>query len=381
MIRFWCECGRQLQATWDNVGRPATCPICGKTTTVPDGDRPRSPWTGLSGGRGEFTSEPSGPQQGAHAPRSPRGTQPSGLAKASLVFGILSFLVVVIGSIAAITTGILALRKIGRSQGKLTGKGNALAGLILGCLGLGMVPVLYYGVGYLRAWLSDEPDPNLAQRRSGKDSDPFTGKPTKKVQTGTNVWLEMAGGKRRVLVSARVCLRQGGLEQFLTRKGKKEHEAILAADVDARLIHVALTTAGATPGSPVQFTPVYRPATGTVIRVSVIYMENGVEKVVPAQSWIRNAQTGKELDTDWVFAGSILTENPLDETAPKMYLANEGDVICVANFSTALLDLPIPSSAVNSERNFEAWTERIPPLGTRVVVALEPVLPRKKKAE
>ena len=40
--------------------------------------------------------------------------------------------------------------------------------------------------------------------------------------------------KRRVLVNAEVCLREGQLELFLCRKQTKEHEAILAADVDAR---------------------------------------------------------------------------------------------------------------------------------------------------
>src|SRR5438034_5550667 len=62
----------------------------------------------------------------------------------------------------------------------------------------------------------------------------------KKVNLGKNVFLEVQGDKRRVLVEAKVCLRTGQLEQFLTRKGTKEHEAILAADVDARDIHAAL---------------------------------------------------------------------------------------------------------------------------------------------
>src|SRR4051812_48236590 len=64
--------------------------------------------------------------------------------------------------------------------------------------------------------------------------------PTKKVEVGKNVALEVQGERRRVLVQAYVCLRQGQLEQFLTRKRTKEHEAVLAADVDARDIHTAL---------------------------------------------------------------------------------------------------------------------------------------------
>src|SRR5262249_39952887 len=59
----------------------------------------------------------------------------------------------------------------------------------------------------------------------------------KKVEVGKNVYLEIQGEQRRVLVESYVCLRKGQLEQFLTRKRTKEHEAILAADVDARKIH------------------------------------------------------------------------------------------------------------------------------------------------
>src|ERR1700693_2900319 len=58
--------------------------------------------------------------------------------------------------------------------------------------------------------------------------------PTKKVDLGKNVALEIQGNKRRVLLQSYVCLRQGQLEQFLTRQRPKEHEAILAADVGAR---------------------------------------------------------------------------------------------------------------------------------------------------
>src|SRR5690606_8325256 len=44
---------------------------------------------------------------------------------------------------------------------------------------------------------------------------------------------------RRVWVKAEVCLREGPLEVFLCRKGTKEHESVVAADLDARMIHAA----------------------------------------------------------------------------------------------------------------------------------------------
>src|SRR5437868_897217 len=113
----------------------------------------------------------------------------------------------------------------------------------------------------------------------------------KKVNVGKNVDLEVQGDKRRVLVQAYVCLRQGQLEQFLTRKLTKEHEAILAADLDARLIHTALVLAGAEAGKPVQFRPKYQPASGTVITIHLRY-EHKCKKIdVPARQWIRHVQT------------------------------------------------------------------------------------------
>jgi hypothetical protein len=208
---------------------------------------------------------------------------------------------------------------------------------------------------------------------------PATAPEGKKVPVGDNIYLEVLPRSRRVLVNAEVCLREGALEQLLTRKNKKEHEAILSADVDARKIHEALILANAKEGSTVRWIPRFRPPTGTTIKISLVYQSKGKTVKVPARSWIKNRKTGKELESDWVFAGSMLVENPLDKTAPKHYLANDGDVICVANFETAMLDVPILSSKDNDDHGYDAWTERIPPMGTKVTLILEPVPPTKKK--
>jgi hypothetical protein len=201
----------------------------------------------------------------------------------------------------------------------------------------------------------------------------------KKAAVGKNVFLEIEGEKRRVLVQAQVCLRQGQLEQFLTRRRTKEHEAIVAADVDARDIHTALVLARAEPGHPVRFRPKYEAASGTTIKVSVEYKDKDKTVRLPARDWIRSAKTKKNLDADWVFAGSVLIPDPLDKTRKPFYAANDGDVICISNFDTALLDLPISSSRNNDDLVYEAHTERIPAVETPVVVILEPVLEKAKK--
>ena len=99
---------------------------------------------------------------------------------------------------------------------------------------------------------------------------------------------------------------------------------------------------------------------------------------MPAQDWILNPKTKKNLEHDWVFAGSQLVADPLDQNKPPYYLANDGDVICVSNFPSAMLDLPIVSPKDNAELVFVAHTERIPALDTKVLVILEPVPDGKK---
>ena len=193
-----------------------------------------------------------------------------------------------------------------------------------------------------------------------------------------NIFLEVNGDKRRVLVNTTVCLRQGQLEQLLTRKRTKEHEAILVADIDARDLHKALLLTGAEAGSPVTFLPKFLPPSGTAIKITLEYQENGKTVRRPAQDWIRDAKTKKALASDWVFAGSRLFKNPLNPADPPEYLANSGDVICLANFDTALLDLPFDSSKDNENLNFEANTDAIPALETAVTLILEPILAKKK---
>jgi hypothetical protein len=202
----------------------------------------------------------------------------------------------------------------------------------------------------------------------------------KKTLLGPNVFLEVQGKRRRVLISSEVCLQRGQLELFMCRRDSKEHESIVHADVDGRDVHKALVAAGAEPGAPIRYTPKYAPPRGTTVKVGLEYEEKGKRVVHSAREWVRYSRTGKELDVDWVFAGSQLVDDPQDPTKPKFYLANgDGTLICVSNFETAILDLPINSSKDNADLSFEAFTERIPPVGTKVVVTLEPVPAAKKE--
>ncbi len=80
----------------------------------------------------------------------------------------------------------------------------------------------------------------------------------------------------------------------------------------------------------------------------------------------------REMDADWVFAGSGIYKD--EDTGKEHYLAEDGDLICVANFGSAMIDVASNSSAENSDLNFEAFTDRIPPKETPVTVELIPVV-------
>lgn len=213
--------------------------------------------------------------------------------------------------------------------------------------------------------------------------------PIKKAQLGKGVWLETEGKRRRVLVAAEVCLREGsfGLECLLCKKNTKEHESILTTEADARAIHLGLLAAGAEPGSPVKYVEkgdkyITVPPSGSRIKVTLRYDKEGKGVVVPAQEWVRQGKTKHHLKGEWVFAGSLEYPHPEDKKK-KIYAANsDGAYICVLNVTSAMLDLPTDNpNRPPEEREFQPYTDRIPPLETKVTLILEPLAGEKKPAK
>jgi hypothetical protein len=191
-------------------------------------------------------------------------------------------------------------------------------------------------------------------------------------------------GEKRILFAAEVCLREGVLEVLVCKKQTKEHEAILRTEIDARFLHAGLLATGAKNGKPVQWVnpkteePEYKPASGQTIKVSVHYTKGGKAFTHPAQEWIVDKKTRKPMAHEWVFAGSRFVKNPDRPDDPEYYLANNGEVIAISNFVDSMLDLPVQVSVDADQLHFEAIPKKIPPLGSKVWVILEPV-PRKKR--
>jgi hypothetical protein len=196
-------------------------------------------------------------------------------------------------------------------------------------------------------------------------------KGAKRLSPDYDAWIDPK--HKAVIVDGQVSLREGMLEMFACTRNTKEHESIVSANTKAFVVHAALLLLGAEPGRPVQFVPKYRPPTGTEIEVTVEWRdERGKPHKARAQDWIKDINTKKAMAHPFVFAGSSFWTD--EETGKKFYQAEAGDFICVSNFGTAMLDIPVESSPENSELAFEAFTERIPPLGAPVRLILKPKL-------
>lgn len=191
------------------------------------------------------------------------------------------------------------------------------------------------------------------------------------------LWVDMK--RKWVVIDGKVCLNRGVLEMFACPKGTKEHESVIAIDCPARFVHAALLLVDAKPGRPVQFDPEYVPANGQQIDVYILWLDkDGKRRSARAQEWVRNTRTKEELKHSFVFAGSDFWEEMVDGRPYRHYQADAGDFICVSNFPSATLDLPIKSSKENAHLLYEAYPGRIPPRGTRIRVVL---IPRGKPAK
>jgi prepilin-type processing-associated H-X9-DG protein len=149
MIRFACECGKQLQAREEYAGRITRCPDCGRELPIPEAAEAE----GAAPLEERITPATPGPVPG---PRSDHAEpewedldtgsgRTSGKAIASLILGIASFLCTIFTGIPAIILGILGMRDVGRSGGRVKGQGIAIAGIVTGGVGTllacAMIPI------------------------------------------------------------------------------------------------------------------------------------------------------------------------------------------------------------------------------------------------
>ena len=187
---------------------------------------------------------------------------------------------------------------------------------------------------------------------------------------GSEVWLDTKN--KSVILAGHICLTRGGLEMFVCPINTKEHESVIAAHATSAEVHAALLAIGAEPGEPVQWEPVQKSASGSVIEVRVTWRDPDSNRTVTrwGKEMVRDFRDGKGLSHDWVFGGSILEKDP--ESGESYYYGDSGPLLCVSNFATACMDINVPSSASNGNLLYEAFTENLPAKGTKVYVQLKP---------
>lgn len=214
---------------------------------------------------------------------------------------------------------------------------------------------------------ADEAEENSRKPSPKQLFDPPAGLP--RLAKDQKVWIDLE--KKAVVADGVICLREGQLEMFACPKGTKEHEAVVSLDAKAKFVHAGLLRLGLKPGSPVKFAPEYEAASGPFVEVYAVWKdETGKEHKVKAQEWIKNAKTGEAMKHDWIFAGSGFWTD--EGSGEEHYFADNGDMVCVSNFTTAMLDLPIKSSTDAADLLYIANKDKIPKLGTPVRLYFQP---------
>ncbi|MEM9943613.1 MAG: YdjY domain-containing protein [Planctomycetota bacterium] len=200
----------------------------------------------------------------------------------------------------------------------------------------------------------------------------------KRLSKTEEIWIDTEN--REVIVGGFVCLDTGPLEMFVCPLDTKEHESVVSVHALSSQVHACLIALNADPGSPTTWDPDYVPAHGPKISVEMIWKNQADGKInrENGKKWIKHMATGKTLQFDWVFGGSGFWKDP--DSGEEIYYGNGGEMICLSNFSTATIDLNVESSESTSDLAYTAFTENIPPVGTKVYVVIKPgeVIPPKR---
>ncbi len=140
MIHFNCPCGKSLTAREEYAGETTRCPDCGRDLTIPGAEGVQAaPVSRAPDEEGIRRSRP----DRQDSDESPRPIKTSGMAIASIILGIASLAVCsVFSGIPAVILGAVSLGAIGRSRGRLTGRGLAITGIVTGALSALLLPVL-----------------------------------------------------------------------------------------------------------------------------------------------------------------------------------------------------------------------------------------------
>lgn len=172
----------------------------------------------------------------------------------------------------------------------------------------------------------------------------------------------------RVELDAEVVLRRGPLELLACTPDTKEHESILRVRARPSHIYHALGLIGISPGHPARWdekTSRRIPPNGQEISIALTWDAQAHREYIDAWKWLRVAGSDKSATPrPWLFTASVR------DPQGRLVADRDGTVITVVEFGTELVGLGEFHSPDDTELWLEAFTERIPPLGTQCALVL-----------
>lgn len=181
--------------------------------------------------------------------------------------------------------------------------------------------------------------------------------------------------KRQVVINTEVCLRSGALELLLCAWGTKEHESVLHTRAKPSHVHAALLLLGLAPGKPAEWVMLednigrILPPRGAGLDIRLRWTDpNGKVRIVDAVKFLAMGNKKGAAPKEWIFVGSDIFSDG------KYWADDGGEIICVANFASAVIDVPFgnPNKQADQVVSFMADTAAIPAAGTPVDVLLVP---------
>ena len=192
---------------------------------------------------------------------------------------------------------------------------------------------------------------------------------------------------REVRLDGEVCLQQGSLELLACSPGTREHESVVVVKAKPSHIVFALALLGLAPGRPGYMTEAgaFSPPGGQVVDITArftVAKPDGKSEVVEVPAWKLLKPAGSEAPLEraiqWVYVGR-------PSEAALRAADREGAVICLSNFTEAVLDVPFESTSVNAELLYESNPAVVPPVKTPIELILRPtaerIVPRKVECE
>jgi len=180
---------------------------------------------------------------------------------------------------------------------------------------------------------------------------------------------------RTVTVQAEVVRREGLLELVLCGMETKEHESLMHTEARPSDIHAALLALGLAPGVAARWIQFEDepgraiPPRGAPLTVNVSWTDgDGALQTVEVGQWLRQVEgAATPVPNEWIFVGSDVMPNGA------YWADGTGDIICVSNFPSALIDVPFESTHLSDVGLlFAANTDAVPPVGTPVTVVIAP---------